>query len=727
MLGVDRNRLTIGKDIYYPFSVEMHYFRVDKRHWSVCFERIKRAGFRIISTAVPWNLHQDKNKDIDFNGFQDPRKDLIVFLELAREFGFKVILRPGPWISGQWPNGGIPDFVLADEALLARDAKGETVPLTDMVGVSGGRLVSYLHPHFQHYLKNYLKTLIETTRNYIHPRGPVFLVEFDFETSFCHKTGPLDADYNEQVMAACYLPFLEKRYGDIKSLNAAYHEKCKSFAEVTPPRELTDIGLKDLPKLFDWYQFKEWYLSEFLSGLEDLFRSYTVLPLFFRSLYFNHDRPLPAFSLRTGHEEEHLTGATVFPDGTAFDLMQKARYMRTMTDFAWAPSFISGSVTTNRGEAEKVFPITDGRRRFFATAGLAGGFKGLNHYMFVNREYWYGAPIDADGTIGTGFEIIKRLNMGIAKTEVSQLESDRSLAAAFYRPYQWACDLPQPEKVGFPKRLLTETFNGLCRDFSRLRVDFGVGDIDFPARLEKFATVVVPVAEFMSETAQENIVALAEKGINIILVGQIPHFDDGGKECGVLSKKLHMKTTAAEGVGEVEFGHGRLLTSYVYGTIRSTDPKVKKLATAKGKLVGAVSARYKGKVFLFTFDLASGGDFRKLYHLETVLEEAKVASATYVSDPNVEVIVQKSDKAMVIFLLAPPAGELGDATDVRYKEILLKVDLRKLGFKGVKIRLIDIYADEEAIPLKTTVDDLLNGISLNIEFPDGKILLVEKG
>ena len=110
MLGVDQNRLSIGKDIYYPFSVEMHYFRVDKRYWSVCFERIKRAGFRIISTSVPWNLHQDKTKDIDFNGFQDSRKDLIVFLELAREFGFKVILRPGPWIAGQWKNGGIPDL-----------------------------------------------------------------------------------------------------------------------------------------------------------------------------------------------------------------------------------------------------------------------------------------------------------------------------------------------------------------------------------------------------------------------------------------------------------------------------------------------------------------------------------------------------------------------------------------------------------------------------------------
>ncbi len=727
MLGVDQNRLTIGKDIYYPFSVEIHYFRVEKRYWSVCFERIKRAGFRIISTAVPWNLHQDKNKDIDFNGFQDPRKDLVVFLELAREFGFKVILRPGPWIAGQWPNGGIPDFVLSDPTLLARDAKGETVSLGDMVNVPGGKLVSYLHPHFQHYLKNYLKNLIETTRNYIHPRGPVFLIEFDFETSFCRRTRPLEADYNDYVLASLYPMHLETKYLDIKNLNTAYHEKYKNFADVQPPRDLTDADLKDMPRIMDWLHFKEAYLSEFLTGLEELFRSYTVMPLFFRSLYFRTEHPLPAFALKTaGEEVEPLVGASVFPDGTAFDLMQKARYMRTMTDFAWAPSFISGNVTTNRSESEKMFPITDGRRRYFLAAGLAGGFKGLNHYMFINREYWYGGPVDQDGTIGTGFETIKRLNMAIPKMEINQLESDDALVAAFYRPYQWVGDLPHPEKLGYISRLLTETFNGVCRDFGRLRCDYGVGDIAYPERLEKYKTVMIPVAEFMGEEAQQGIIKLAEKGVNIILTGLLPRYDDAGRENDTLAKQLHMKTTRAESVGEVEYGHRQLFTSYIFGTIRSTDPKVKKLAMLKDKLVGAVSTRFKGKVFLFSFDLASGGDFRKLYHLESVLAEVKLAPAVYLSDPNVEVVVQKSDKVFVIFLLAPPAGELRDATDVRSKEILLKVDLRKMGFKGLKIKLSDQFAEEETPPLKTTVEDLKNGISMTIDFPDGKILLVEK-
>ena len=79
MLGVIGNKFSIGKETYQPYAAELHYFRVNKRYWSICFERIKKAGFRKISTVVPWNVHQDDNKYFDFSGFSDPQKDLVVF------------------------------------------------------------------------------------------------------------------------------------------------------------------------------------------------------------------------------------------------------------------------------------------------------------------------------------------------------------------------------------------------------------------------------------------------------------------------------------------------------------------------------------------------------------------------------------------------------------------------------------------------------------------------
>src|SRR3972149_6509854 len=161
VLKIDNNRFFIGKEEFIPFSAEMHYFRVNKRHWSYCFERIRKAGFRIITTAIPWNLHEGPPGSFDFSGHTDPRKDLVVFLELAREFGLKVIIRPGPCIDSQWVNGGLPDYIFEMQDLLARDHQGGFVPLSN--GTSGGnaKRPSLNHPRFKNQVRKYINSLSE--------------------------------------------------------------------------------------------------------------------------------------------------------------------------------------------------------------------------------------------------------------------------------------------------------------------------------------------------------------------------------------------------------------------------------------------------------------------------------------------------------------------------------------------------------------------------------------
>ena len=125
MIAVTGHKFTIGKEEFHPYAVELHYFRVNKRYWSICFERIRRAGFRVISTVVPWSLHEDNKREFDFSGFTDPAKDLIVFVELAREFGFRVILKPGPIVFSGLDFGGLPPFLSKYPEILALDADGE--------------------------------------------------------------------------------------------------------------------------------------------------------------------------------------------------------------------------------------------------------------------------------------------------------------------------------------------------------------------------------------------------------------------------------------------------------------------------------------------------------------------------------------------------------------------------------------------------------------------------
>jgi beta-galactosidase len=226
MLKVADNKLIVGKEEYHLFSAEMHYFRVNKRYWSICFERIRKAGFRILSSRVPWNLHEERIGDFDFTGETGHTKDLVVFLELAREFGLKVILHPGPYIGSDWKNGGYPDFLHNSPEILARDPNGEPVGISlKTVGQSEEEwerqsVFSPLHPRFLNHVRRYLGALTDLIKSYVYPKGPVILVKLDNVFSslrpdqFPENLSPFDSDYNEHLTGTLFPEYLQEKYQD---------------------------------------------------------------------------------------------------------------------------------------------------------------------------------------------------------------------------------------------------------------------------------------------------------------------------------------------------------------------------------------------------------------------------------------------------------------------------------------------------------------------------------
>ncbi|UCD17394.1 MAG: beta-galactosidase [Candidatus Zixiibacteriota bacterium] len=724
MLGVSGDRFIIGKEVYYPFAVELHYFRVDKRYWSICFERIKKAGFRILSTAIPWNLHQDRRKDIDFTGYVDSRKDLIVFLELAREFGFKVILHPGPHIAAQWPNGGLPAFLFTDLKIFARDAKGQELKLADDCQVAGGYLPSYLHPHYQHFLRNYFKAFIESTKNYIHPRGPIFMIELDFETSFGRFLDPASADYNPDVLAKYYSAFLASTYEDIAKLNHLYREKAPDFESVEPPRVFNDLDLKELPKVFDWLRFREWMLKTYLSTLEEIFKSYTVEPLFFRSLYFRSGDLLPSFSL-VPEDREIMLGSNVFPEGTYFDLAQKGRFLVGQHQFAWASSFTSGAAATERELKAGVPEYPDNLRRFYLVAGLASGFKGFNHYMFVNRDHWRGAPLSSDGTISSGYNVVRDFNAAVLDMKLYELERSVRICLLGNRQYQWMRLLKNPKQFGYVDKLMTDSVAGFSRDLLRLKLDYDIRESFDLDALKKYSLVFIPSAEFMPKAMQEAIVELLKRGVNVILCGLLPKYDENFKDSPILCRLMRIKTSLGNSIDMVKSKNVQF-TSSLYGHILSTDTKVKRLAWVSKKTVGVASSRYKGTLYLFTFNIGTGGDHSKLTFLESVLADSDIVPYTYCSDPSVDVVVHKADKRAVMYVVAPPPDELPSIADASPREVVIRVDLRKVGIPSAKVKMKDLLAGEEAQAVTLTSDNLRRGITVDIDFPDGRVFLFQK-
>ncbi len=729
MLGIIGNKFSIGKETYQPFSAELHYFRIDKRYWSICFERIKRAGFRIITTTVPWNIHQDETKTYDFGGFDDPRKDLIVFLELAREFGFKVILRPGPFVGGQLEYGGLPKNLFNDIKVFARDANGNEQKLPKKHGVDSGYLPSYLHSNFQFHLKSYFKAFIETTKNYVHPRGPIFMVELDYETSFNHLLNPDSADYNQDVLERYYGEFLEERYDEIKKLNSLYKEKNDNFDEVQPPRNFKDLDIKNLPKVFDWFRFREYMLNTYLETLEDIFKSYTVEPLIFRSLYFNKGDLLPAFNL-VPEDRSPFLGTNVFPDGNYFDLSIKGKFLKSEFGFAYASSFTSGGAAADPAREEEIAPITNNIRRFYLSAGLSSGFKGLNHYMFVNREKWYGAPLFNDGTISNGYNLLKNFTNKLVELGLEEMESEDQIAVVGNRMYSWMSRVSVKKEFEYTKKLVSDSLLGICRDLMRLKMNYGIRENRDFETLKNYKLLFIVSTEIMAEKEQEAIVELVKSGVTVVMCGLMPKYDENLKDCQILANHFRIKTSVDYRIGSID--HKTVsYPGYIYGSIRSTDDsKVKKLVKSDSKIIGVSSSRFKGNFYLFAFDFASGGNHQKLSFFESILQNEKHESYLYCSDPSVDISFQMGEKKGLLYIVAPPPGELSDGFESGEKEIIIKADLKALGFKAAKMKLIDIFAEqveeEEIIPMKVTSKELKEGISLHIQYPDGLIFVVEK-
>jgi len=97
-------------------SGAIHYFRIVPEYWQDRLLKLKACGLNTIETYVPWNLHEPKKGEFNFEGIAN----LVRFIELAGELDLKVIVRPSPYICAEWEFGGLPSWLLADSDMRLR-------------------------------------------------------------------------------------------------------------------------------------------------------------------------------------------------------------------------------------------------------------------------------------------------------------------------------------------------------------------------------------------------------------------------------------------------------------------------------------------------------------------------------------------------------------------------------------------------------------------------------
>lgn len=107
-LNYKGNKFYLDNEEYTIISGAMHYFRIPREYWYDRLLKLKECGFNTVETYTCWNLHEPREGVFDFSGMLD----LEAYIDIAKELGLNVILRPGPYICAEWEMGGLPAWLL---------------------------------------------------------------------------------------------------------------------------------------------------------------------------------------------------------------------------------------------------------------------------------------------------------------------------------------------------------------------------------------------------------------------------------------------------------------------------------------------------------------------------------------------------------------------------------------------------------------------------------------
>lgn len=95
-----------------PFQIrsgEMHPARIPVEYWRHRIRMAKAMGLNTIALYVMWNYIEERPGVFDF---RTGRRDVEAFVRLCQAEGMWVLLRPGPYVCGEWDLGGIPPYLL---------------------------------------------------------------------------------------------------------------------------------------------------------------------------------------------------------------------------------------------------------------------------------------------------------------------------------------------------------------------------------------------------------------------------------------------------------------------------------------------------------------------------------------------------------------------------------------------------------------------------------------
>ncbi|HHV62856.1 MAG TPA: hypothetical protein GXX51_09485 [Firmicutes bacterium] len=525
------------------------YWRIERELWGDVLDSVASLGFRMISTSIPWSVHEIKRGEFDF-GKTDPRKDVDAFLSLAGKKGFKILIRPGPHVRGELTFRGYPERILLDRECQARTASGAAAILNDPP--KQFPVPSYASDKFYAEVGVWFDALAPIIRRHIHPDGGIIGIWIDDEMSYLSRHSTYDLDYCPASINL-YRRFLLEKYG--------------GGGDIRPPVDFAPRSREDIPYYLDWAEYKEYYLLYGLKRIVALWKDRGIGSDGRVILMHNYPAVLARtpFNIPAAEGVLDIQGVGINPlKEDYWAIRRQAVLAAEMSRLPLAARFNSRP----RVWADRP-PLADDER-FIAQACLMHGLKTFDFHMVVERERWTHSPIARDNrTRRELFDLYTRLNsilqdpdlalanfrrrsdiLLLGAREYDRLEASAQLLC-LPRGYMGAWDeLPVEELVaeeptGFRDVIQVENKNWRKAYYEAMvlaKYAFGVGDTamimeDAPGERPQdhrdyrdYKIIITPTFDFLGEAVQARLLDYARQGGTLIIGPRIPWLNERMEE-----------------------------------------------------------------------------------------------------------------------------------------------------------------------------------------------------
>lgn len=602
---------------------EFHYWRNHPDDWTRIFTAIAEAGLTVVTSFVQWNVHEYAPGQFDFTGATAPIRNLPRWLDEAKRAGLVVHLRPGPACC-EWRNSGATSF--GTPWRTAFDAFWPVVaPYQATLGGPLGLL--QVHNEWFDILGAYgvARGQIGNFDGFHTPPVPLWMERC--VTNFHYLAAGYDWEPN--LLAT----FLSQRYATIAELNAAWNTSYQTFEEIVI--QARHHGSGTLADMWQW-AFEPYRNQRFPKcGLLRLFDIISFMRQF-TGLVLRRDTDharAAGCEIPVTHnwamecEADHNALAGIQLSG--YDLYRQTNvnpwewlvmiYDMQENMLPFCGEFMTGSIERYMWGGQGIYD--EKFARFSTLAYFGNGLKGINHYMFVERDNWLQCPIDARGGLRPTYDALAAVHQGLRTAAWHERKRLADLLIVKLPEYMAGHPAPDPAKATQPNveafsfRGVGEDYVRACAygtrdpkmDFYDLTVALHESGIDFevasaaPAEPGKHHALWVYVLEGLDRPTMRKLEELCNRGMTVVIGPGLPTHTWDGRLMTFLEDLFGLQARERKATAGIKLNEERVLKPASGDTVEVLtlipgERVSQRIETLEGDTLGAIYAHGKGQL-----------------------------------------------------------------------------------------------------------------------------------